>query len=133
MYTVIRFIASETPTAGEQAALANVRAALDEELRRKTHPEPQRHRHRKVDCPVSRDDDWGTHLADVKAFLRTYAGAIRQASQEGLWVVIDTAVYPSDVTGGGEYARLTVELDRDALSLLVELNVALDMSFYSIG
>ena len=132
MYSLMRFIASETPTAGEQAALANVRTALDEELRRETGP-PGPHRHRRVDYSVSEDDDWDTHLADVKAFLRTHEGTIRRASQDGLRVVIDTAVYPSDVTGGGQYARLTVGFDRDALSLLVELNVALDMSFYNIG
>jgi hypothetical protein len=125
----MRFIASETPTAGEQAALANVRAALDEELRRESTP-PGPHRHRRVDCPVSQDDDWNTHLVEVKGFLRTHEGAIRRASQEGLRVVMQTTVYPSDVTDGGEYVCLTVWFDRDALSLLVELNVGLDMCFY---
>jgi len=132
MYSLIRFIASEVPSASEQAILASVRQVLDQELRRKSTP-PGPHRYRRVDCPVSEENKWDAHLLEVKAFLRAYSGIIRQASQGGLRVVLQATLYSSDIAGDKQYVCLTVCFDREVLSLLAELAMDLDVCAYAVG
>jgi len=78
---------------------------------------------------VADSDDWCEHSASIEAFLRANEATIRHAIEQGLHVVIDTAVYASDIAKDGHIAR-TVTLEAPVLGVLCDLGIDLDISFY---